>query len=62
MRLPDREMICLFNWDDTVQKVSFRPARTSAVADFWSGEKLGKKDKYTIDAMPPHAARLFVCR
>lgn len=62
MRLPDREMICLFNWDDAIQKVSFRPTRTSTVADFWSGEKLGKKDEYTIEAMPPHAARLFVCR
>jgi alpha-galactosidase len=60
IRLPGREMICLFNWDDTPQKVSFRPIRTSTVTDFWSGENLGRKPEFTVEAMPPHSARLFV--
>jgi alpha-galactosidase len=62
IRLSQSEMICLFNWDDAPQKVSFRPTRVSNVTDFWSGEKLGRESEFTIEAMPPHSARLFVCK
>jgi len=61
IKMPEREMICLFNWDDVPGSVSFRPTRTSSVTDFWSGENLGREKEFTL-AMPPHSARLFVCR
>jgi alpha-galactosidase len=59
--LKEREMICLFNWDDAPERVSFRPTRASRVTDFWSGENLGRQREFTIEALPPHSARLFVC-
>jgi alpha-galactosidase len=61
IRLVEREMICLFNWGDAPEKVSFRPTRASRVTDFWSGENLGRQREFTIEALPPHSARLFDC-
>jgi len=62
IRLPGKEMVCLFNWNDAPSKISFDLARTRRVMDFWSGENLGRHTgEFTIDQMPAHSARLLVC-
>jgi hypothetical protein len=34
-----------------------------ALTDFWTGADLGRqRDTFTIDRMPPHSARLLICR
>jgi alpha-galactosidase len=60
--LPDKEIVCLFNWDDAPRKISFGFSRARRVTDFWSGENLGRHSaEFTIDQMPAHSARLLVC-
>ena len=61
--LPDRRMVCLFNWNDTPQDVAFKLPYPSQVKDFWSDEDLGRHEGfYRSKSIPPHAARLLVCR
>ncbi len=61
--LPGATMVCLFNWEDAPQTVSFRLTRRSRVADYWSGADLGPLGgEFTVRDMPPHSARLLVCK
>jgi alpha-galactosidase len=63
VRLPDARMVCLFNWQDQPQTISFRLPQPSRISDFWSGDALGEyKDRFTIKEMPAHSARLLVCK
>lgn len=62
IKLPDKEIFCLFNWHDAPRTVSFGLSRARRITDFWSGEDLGRySGVFTIDQMPAHSARLFVC-
>jgi len=55
------EVVCVFNWEEAAQRISFRLSRPSNVSDFWSEEKLGRHaGEFVIDQMPPHSARLLV--
>jgi alpha-galactosidase len=63
MKLPGHQMICLLNWDNTPQTISFRLPQESQITDYWSGEALGKhKGVFSVKEMPPHSARLLVCK
>src|SRR6185369_11310196 len=54
-----REVIALFNWEDTDEKISVRLARRSRVADFWSDAPVEiSTDGFTL---PPRSARLLMC-
>ncbi len=62
VKLPDTTMVCLFNWEETPQTVSFRLPNRSHVADYWSGEDLGGlSGEFTCKDMPAHSARLLAC-
>lgn len=62
VRLPGATMVCLFNWGDTPQTISFRLPNTSHVTDYWPGNDLGRLEgEFTIKNMPPRSARLLVC-
>lgn len=55
--------VCVFNWADTSQSFSVDLPRSSRISDFWSGENLGThKGTFTIKDLPPHSAKLLVCR
>jgi alpha-galactosidase len=59
VRLPDARMLCLFNWDDAVRTTSFTLERPSTIADFWSGESLGRREgRFSID-VPARSARML---
>jgi len=61
--LPDRYMLCLFNWDDISQPLSVRLPHTSHIRDFWTDIDLGQhRGIFDLGFMPPHSARLIVCK
>jgi len=59
--LGNKQILCLFNFDDAPQTISAKLPRGSRVTDFWSGESLGRLDAVSIKDMPPHSARLLEC-
>ena len=63
IKLKNEWMICLFNWDNAPQTLSFQLPRAGQITDYWSGEGLGRHEGvFTIKDMPPHSARLLVCK
>jgi alpha-galactosidase len=54
--------VCLFNWTDAPQSITFRLPAACRVRDYWSGEDLGRHEgSFTSKDVPPHSARLLVC-
>lgn len=63
IKLPNHQMICVFNWENTPQTISIPLSQTSQMTDYWSGEAFGQhKGQFIIKEMPPHTARLLVCK
>jgi alpha-galactosidase len=61
--LPDKRMVCLFNWDDEPATISFQLRDSSQIKDYWSGKDLGRhQGHFEIKDLPPHSARLLVCQ
>jgi len=57
----ERQMVCLFNWDEQPQTLAVRLARPSRVSDYWSGADLGQRSgALEVKDMPGHSARLLV--
>ena len=56
--LPDRYVLCLFNWQDTPQELSVRLPHPCRLQDFWTDADLLHR---SVFLMPPHSARLIVC-
>jgi alpha-galactosidase len=62
VRLKDHLAVCLFNWDDRPQTLSFQLPRPSAVRDFWTDADLGRHEgAFEVMDLPPHSARLLIC-
>jgi alpha-galactosidase len=62
IRLAGREVVCLLNWTDAAQSISFRLSQPARVIDFWSDESLGRQQGlFSINEMPRHSGRLLVC-
>jgi alpha-galactosidase len=59
--LPASRMACVFNWEDTPQRIGFALPAPARVTDFWTGESLGAVKTIEL-AMPPRSARLLECR
>jgi alpha-galactosidase len=63
LKLPDRMLVYLFNWTDTVKTVSFKIGKPCRIKDYWSGEDLGRHTlAFAAKDMPTHSARLLECR
>lgn len=63
IRFPDREVFCLFNWENFPQNISFHLPRPVNLTDFWSGENLGRHvGEFSVAQMAPHSARLFISK
>jgi alpha-galactosidase len=59
IRLPDRRMVCLFNWDDEPRRLSVTVEPDATIIDYWSGESMGRRrGTMTLD-MTPRSARLL---
>ena len=60
--LPDRYVLCLFNWQDAPQTLSVRLPHPCDLQDFWTDAGLGiRHDVFNTGVMAPHSARLLVC-
>jgi alpha-galactosidase len=61
--LPDRRVLCLFNWQDTPQTLSVRLPHPYRLRDFWTDADLGiHHGTFETGPMPPHSARLIICQ
>ncbi len=60
VKLPDTQMVCLFNWNDKEESFRFKLPRLSEVSDYWTGEKFSKREGwFTINDVSPHTAVLL---
>ncbi|HUE83158.1 MAG TPA: glycoside hydrolase family 36 protein [Pyrinomonadaceae bacterium] len=53
--------VCLFNWEDQPQTISFHLPKRSLIKDYWSGESLGRHAGVFKRSLPPRSARILVC-
>jgi alpha-galactosidase len=59
----DGRIVYLFNWGDSPQTLGFNLQRTCEITDYWSGQPMGRHEgSFSITGMPPHSARMLVCR
>jgi alpha-galactosidase len=62
IQLGKERMVFFFNWGDTPQSIDML-TKAAEVADFWSGESLGRRaGGLTIKDMPPRSARVFLLK
>jgi alpha-galactosidase len=61
MDLGSRKAICLLNWEDTPQKLTFRLKGRHKVQELWSGEERPAVDGTGTIELPPHGGAVLVC-
>ena len=62
VKLANRQLFFLLNWENTPQTISFQLTRASELHDYWTGESLGRHEgSFAVKDIPPHSARLLVC-
>jgi len=59
MRLPHVRMLCLFNWDDAPRTLTVKLPDAATVTDYWTGERLGRREGAMSIEMAPRSARLL---
>lgn len=60
--LPDRRLLCLFNWGDSAQPARVALPERCHVTDFWSGADLGEHEgNWTAGSIPAHGALVLEC-
>ncbi len=59
--LDDRQLLCLFNWEEAVQTLTCQLPHSCNLQDFWSGEKVRRHSEVLEVVMPPRSARLLIC-
>ncbi|MEI6512200.1 MAG: glycoside hydrolase family 36 protein [bacterium] len=60
--LPDKLMICLFNWSEEPQSLSVCLPYPCRITDFWTDEWTGyHEEECKVENMPPHSAMLLTC-
>jgi alpha-galactosidase len=63
MKLANARMVCLFNWDNAPQSLTFTLPAPCEISDYWSDARLGRhKDSFTVSNMPGRSARLLLCK
>jgi alpha-galactosidase len=62
VRLEDRQVVSLLNWDESPQTLSFTLPQPCRIKDFWTDADLGRHEGvFTVRDVPAHGARLLVC-
>jgi alpha-galactosidase len=59
VNLPDARMMCLFNWDDRSDTVTFDVPQPSTITDYWTDQSLGRRKGTVAIELPPRSARLL---
>jgi alpha-galactosidase len=61
-RLGKKTVVCLLNWSNAAQTLSFKLPRPCRISDHWTGKSLGRQEgRVSIKEIPRHSARLLVC-
>jgi alpha-galactosidase len=62
VRLKGRTVVCLLNWDERPQTLSFELPGPCRVTDYWTGKALGRhKGIFEVKDIPKHSGRMLVC-
>lgn len=61
VRLKDRDLICVFNWDDTPSKRTVKLTRAGTATDMWSGRNYGSRTSVEVE-LKPHEGTVLVVR
>jgi len=61
VELKDRRFVCLLNWQDTPQRLSFSMSPPARAVDVWTGEDLGRLAGPTAVTVDSRAGRLLEC-
>jgi alpha-galactosidase len=62
VRLKGKSVVCLLNWGERPQTLSFRLPGACRVTDHWTGKALGRhQGTFEVKDVPGHSARLLVC-
>jgi len=62
VNLGEHEIVCVFNFQEAPQTLSFKLNRKSTVTDFWSGQSLGvHSGVFEVNDMPKRFARILIC-
>jgi alpha-galactosidase len=57
-----RQVVCLLNFQDAPQTISFQLPGRRRITDFWSDDSLGQHEgTFEVKDMPRHSARILVC-
>lgn len=61
VKLKDRTLVCVFNWDNEPAKIPVKLPRTGEVTDLWSGTAYGRQSELEIP-LKPHEATVLIVR
>ena len=59
---PDRQLLCLFNWDEEEKGMNVALTGSYQVSDYWTDEELGVYHGELQIRMEPHGGRVLVCK
>ena len=59
VKLKDRTLVCVFNWENEPVKIPVKLARTGQVTDLWSGASYGQKSSLEV-ALKPHEGTVLI--
>ena len=59
--LKDRRVVCLLNWGDVPQNLSFSLSRRHSLRELWTGETLGNRQGTIGIDVGPRDGRVIVC-
>jgi alpha-galactosidase len=62
VRLPDRTLLCIFNWGDDPAKIPVKLPRPGNVADLWSPRDYGVQQSTLNVTLKPHEGTVLVLR
>ena len=61
VEMKDRRYVCLLNWDDNPQTLSFTAANPVRIREVWTGKELGRKEGRVSLEVEPHGGWLLEC-
>lgn len=59
-RIPQKDIVCIFNWEDQEKSIDFPVKGQVEVSDFWTGECLGKFSDAVNRSLRAHCAEVLI--
>jgi hypothetical protein len=62
IQLGRKQVVCVMNWSDGPQSISFSLTRRSQIKDFWNDTSLGThKGSFELKDFPSRTGRILIC-